>query len=81
MLPKLLDGLHFDFEEDGKPVTYVFSISHDEGAAVKSVTVNGQEVTFKRQGNPYRAGGAMIKQSDFHALLDREANVVSVNVS
>ena len=80
VLPKLLDGLRFAFEAETQLVTYVFTIARDEGAAVQSVSVNGREVGFVRQENPYRLGGAMIERSVFQMLLDREDNIVSVSV-
>jgi hypothetical protein len=60
---------------------YIFSIAHDERAVVQSVAVNGREVVFTRQDNPYRQGGAMIRRAEFHALLSSAANVVSVHFS
>lgn len=81
VLPKLLDGLQYASEAEGQSVTYIFSVAHNERALVQSVAVNGRDVVFTRQDNPYRHGGAMIRRADFHALLSSEANVVSVSLS
>jgi cellobiose phosphorylase len=81
VLPKMLNGLRFTWVEEGKSVTYVFSIAHDEPAAVQSLTINGLEVAFVRQDNPYRHGGAMIQRSTFHALLNHPENIVGVNMA
>ena len=80
VLPKSLTGLRFTFAAEAQPVTYVFTIAHDEGAAVQAVSINGQEVGFARQENPYRLGGAMIERAVFQALLNSEDNIVSVSV-
>jgi cellobiose phosphorylase len=81
VLPTSLDGVHFTREEDGKSVTYVFAIAHEDGAAVRAIAINGHDIAFTRQHNPYRQGGAMIPRSDFRALLHNGKNIVSVSVS
>jgi cellobiose phosphorylase len=80
VLPKSLNGLRFAFAADERSVTHVFAIGRDESAAVQSVRINGRDVAFIRQENPYRLGGAMIERSAFQALLHGEDNIVSISV-
>ena len=80
VLPKFLTGLRFAFESEAQPVTYLFTIARDERAAVQAVSINGQDVGFVRQENPYRLGGAMIDRAVFQTLLNGKDNIVSVSV-
>jgi cellobiose phosphorylase len=80
VLPKSLNGLRFAFEANERSVTHVFAIGRDESAAVQSVRINGRDVAFIRQENPYRLGGAMIERSAFQALLHGKDNIVSISV-
>jgi cellobiose phosphorylase len=80
VLPKHLDGLQFAFAIDEKPITVIFSIASDEPAVVQSVTINGTEMEFRRDHNPYRPGGVRIPRTDVHPLLTNGANRIIISV-
>ncbi|MEO8327685.1 MAG: amylo-alpha-1,6-glucosidase, partial [Nitrospirota bacterium] len=63
VLPKELDGLHFTFAINEKPITVIYSIASDTPASVQSVTINGIEMGFRRDPNPYRPGGVRIPRT------------------
>ncbi|WP_145334336.1 GH36-type glycosyl hydrolase domain-containing protein [Paenibacillus xylanexedens] len=62
VLPAELDGMQFDFEYAGKPVTFIYHLN--EGA-VSRVTVNGQDIQGERTANRYRQGGVCISLDSF----------------
>ena len=53
ILPASLDGLHFDFQYNGKNVTFVY---HLGGETVQRVLLNGKELETTRLQQPYRQG-------------------------
>ncbi|PYE50754.1 cellobiose phosphorylase [Paenibacillus barcinonensis] len=57
VLPAELDGMQFEFEYAGEPVTFIYHLS--EGA-VSRVAVNGKDVEGERTANRYRQGGVRI---------------------
>jgi cellobiose phosphorylase len=64
VLPKNLDGLQCDYAINGMAVSIVYHITSDavgdtEGGVTR-VSVNGKDIAFTRQTNPYRTGGAVI---------------------
>ena len=79
ILPKQLDGLQFAFAIDEKPITVIFSIASDAPAVVQSVTINGIEMGFRRDHNPYRPGGVRIPRADFHPLLTDGTNRILIS--
>jgi 1,2-beta-oligoglucan phosphorylase len=80
VLPRVLNGLRYTCEENGTSVTYVFSITGDEPAAVQSIMINGHDVAFVRQEHPYRHGGAMIECTEFYARFNSAENIVDIVV-
>jgi hypothetical protein len=45
---------------------------------VQQITINGREVAFMFDDNPYRRGGAMIPQTEFQRRLMQASNRVEV---
>ena len=80
VLPKQLDGLEFVFAIDEKPITVIYSIANDASAMVKTVTINGNEMGFKRDHNPYRPGGVRIPRTDVYPLLTDGPNRILISV-
>lgn len=62
VLPAELDGMQFEFEYAGEPVTFIYHLST---GAVNRVTVNGQEIHAESTINRYRQGGVCISQEAF----------------
>jgi cellobiose phosphorylase len=80
VLPKQLDGLHFAFAIEEKPITVSYSIASDAPAMVQSVTINGIEMGFRRDHNPYRPGGVRIPRTDFLPLLTDGTNRIFISL-
>lgn len=81
VMPKKLDGLSFDFEHEGKKVTFVFHVS-GRTYSPTSVEVNGRavEAAARYAENPYRRGGLLVSKKAFDALLDRPKNRVDIRL-
>ncbi|UOQ43995.1 cellobiose phosphorylase [Halobacillus salinarum] len=74
VLPKDLDGLEFEFELSGFPVTFVYHLEQD----VKTIEVNGKQITLEQIGNRYRQGGFIIKRSDWEPMLSEDSNIIDL---
>ncbi|WP_338540893.1 GH36-type glycosyl hydrolase domain-containing protein [Paenibacillus tundrae] len=71
VLPAELDGMQFEFEYAGEPVTFIYHLST---GGVNRVTVNGQEIDAESTTNRYRQGGVCISQEAFkqaHGAAER----------
>nr|WP_144925852.1 amylo-alpha-1,6-glucosidase [Paenibacillus bovis] len=77
VLPENLDGLHFNFEIAGKPVTFVYHLTSGNDFSVK---INGKAVEGERIGNTYRKGGLSITKENYEALLNNEKNVIEISM-
>jgi cellobiose phosphorylase len=80
VLPTALDGLKVRFNYGEVNVTYVYQIHHDADFEVQRICINGQEVAFFFEANPYRRGGAMIPQDVFQHRLTQADNIVDIAV-
>lgn len=74
VLPTYLNGLRFEYEMEGKVVTFVYHIEN-VGKEVTKVVVNDQEINFADIVNPYRKGGARIEKGIIHKLLQVQNEV------
>jgi cellobiose phosphorylase len=80
VLPKKLDGLTFAVKENGKNVVYKYHITKNTSSPYR-ISINGKEVTNLRRGeNPYRAGGVLIDNKTFSAMLNRAENIVEIYI-
>ncbi|MCR2821141.1 GH36-type glycosyl hydrolase domain-containing protein [Lederbergia panacisoli] len=77
VLPDTLNGLHFDFEIDGKPVTFVYELT---GAAERSIKINSETVDIDRIDNPYRKGGVRIAVEDWTQRLNDRQNTIEISI-
>jgi 1,2-beta-oligoglucan phosphorylase len=68
VIPASLDGLQAGIELAGKKVHLVYCIG-SSGYGPTAVTLNGQELSFTRAANPYRAGGAEVPTAEVLARL------------
>ncbi|WP_315793854.1 GH36-type glycosyl hydrolase domain-containing protein [Paenibacillus sp. BIC5C1] len=62
VLPAELNGMQFEFEYAGEPVTFIYHLN--EGS-VNRVTVNGKDIRTEQTANRYRQGGARISLDEF----------------
>jgi len=78
VLPLSLDGLRFEYQYCGKPITFVYHLS-STGKTVSEVTVNGETLAMTPIPNPYRPGGVRIEKD---ALLKKlnDANEVHITL-
>jgi 1,2-beta-oligoglucan phosphorylase len=59
VIPRSLDGLRVEIEIAGRPVELLYRV-REKGCGPTSVEVNGREIPFTRETNPYRNGAAEI---------------------
>ena len=80
VLPRELDGLTVQFKYGAENVTYRYHIQNDVDFEVQQITINGQNIAFTFDENPYRPGGARIRQTEFQRWLTQADNRVEVTV-
>lgn len=74
VLPEDKDGLEFNFNIDGKPVTFVYRYDRETG-----VKINGQDVNAERVSNRYREGGYRISADELTRLTS-ENNTIEIHL-
>ena len=79
VIPKALDGLCADAELAGKRVKVVYRISA-QGCGPTALTLNGTELAFRREANPYRLGGAQVSMAVLQQLLADGLNMLEVRL-
>ncbi len=80
VLPLRADGLTFDVEYQGRPVRYLYHVT-GRGYSPREVRVNGRSLPGGRYSdNPYRPGGLLIPKAAFLEALDRDTNLVEIDV-
>lgn len=76
VLPAELNGMQFEFEYAGEPVTFIYHLN--EGA-VSRVAVNGKDIPTERTANRYRQGGVSISLDEFRqARSATERTIVDI---
>ena len=71
-MPASMDGLHFDYEFAGTPVTFVY---HVTGNSVSRIVMNGAELAAERMANPYRKGGLRVSRQHFEEMIQEHNRV------
>ena len=81
VLPRRADGLTFErHEAEDRLVRYRFAITGD-GFSPREVRVNGRPLPGGRYAdNPYRHGGLLISKRVLRDALDRDRNLVEVDI-
>lgn len=79
VLARSLDGLRASLRFRGLPVRFVYRVA-GAGFGPQSIRINGNPITFEREPNRYREGGAVMSLTDFTALLDAPENRVEIVV-
>jgi len=77
VMPKSFDGLEVSMEFMETPVTFKYHV-RDGNFSPKKIIINGKEIQFSCEDNPYREGGAKIPSEYFLEMLDKEQNVVEI---
>jgi cellobiose phosphorylase len=79
VIPRALDGLRAEVELAGRQVTVVYRVG-GQGCGVEALTLNGAEVAFEREANPYRMGAAQVSMAAMSQLLNEGANTLLVQL-
>jgi cellobiose phosphorylase len=62
VIPRELNGLSADIELAGRPVTLVYGVG-TRGCGPIKLMLNGMDLSFDREPNPYRLGGAQVSMA------------------
>lgn len=79
VMPTSLTGMRAELELFGKPLEIVFEVK-GKGCGVTAVRVDGEDIAFDRETNPYRSGAARVPLDRLRALLDSKHSVIQVSV-
>jgi cellobiose phosphorylase len=79
VIPKALDGLEAGGELAGKRVKLVYRIAA-LGYGPTTLTLNGTPLSFRREANPYRLGGAEVSMAALRRLLTDGANTLQIQL-
>ncbi len=71
VLPPKLDGLEAELELAGRTLRVSYRVGA-RGCGVVALRLNGAELPFEREANPYRPGGAMVALAEWQARLAEE---------
>jgi 1,2-beta-oligoglucan phosphorylase len=77
VIPAALDGLQAEVELAGRKVHLVYRIG-GSGYGPTAVTLNGQDLSFTREANPYRTGGAVVPMAEVLEQLTIGTNELRV---
>jgi 1,2-beta-oligoglucan phosphorylase len=77
VIPASLDGLQAEGELEGRGVRVIYHVS-GAGHGPRSVTLNGTELSFAREANPYRTGGVEVPMAQVRERLTAGANELQV---
>jgi cellobiose phosphorylase len=77
VIPASLDGLQAEVELAGSTVRIIYHIG-GAGYGPTAVRLNGQELAFTREANPYRMGGAAVPMAAVLERLTTGTNELSI---
>ncbi|MBC8128179.1 MAG: hypothetical protein H8M99_13645 [Gloeobacteraceae cyanobacterium ES-bin-144] len=77
VIPAALDGLRVRLRIAGKMVQVLYRIGV-KGSGVLSASLNGADLDFIRENNPYRAGAMIVSMETFGSLLSVDENHLTV---
>jgi len=79
VLDPSLDGLVVSLNFRGRAAKFRYHVKSDAAFSPKKIEVAGKPLTFTKQANPYREGGALIPQDVFDAAV-KEGAIVDVTL-
>jgi cellobiose phosphorylase len=79
VIPHSMDGLSAVIHFTGHAITFRYSV-RDGCYSPKKISINGTVVDFTYEDNIYRKGGAVIPSGRFLSLLNRQENLVEVEL-
>jgi 1,2-beta-oligoglucan phosphorylase len=77
VIPAALDGLQAEVALAGRAVTIIYRIG-SAGYGPTALTLNGQELSFTREVNPYRTGGVEVPMAEMLERLTVGTNELRV---
>jgi len=77
MMPKSLDGLAAELELAGRRIEVVYHVV-DVGCSPTALRLNGADLPYAREPNPYRTGGARVAMADMVGRLIDGTNRLDV---
>lgn len=79
VMPRSLDGLSVSLRLKNRNVIFRY-ILHDSSFSPKAIRINHIPVVFSYEPNKYRNGGAVIAESKFFEMLDKQENIVETEL-
>jgi cellobiose phosphorylase len=79
VMPFTFDGLTASLDFLEVPVVIRYSVK-EGNYSPKTVKINGENIGFSYEENPYRKGGAIIKMNDFMELLNEGGNDIQIEL-
>jgi 1,2-beta-oligoglucan phosphorylase len=79
VLSKELDGLTSQMELSGRDVKFTYCVSGN-GRGVRRIEINGADIEFGREPNPYRLGGAVIEDTKLKTALNKNNNTIKISL-
>lgn len=75
VMPADFDGLAVQMKFKGRDVKFIYCVSGSQ-RGVRRIEINGEDVEFSREQNPYRLGGACVSDSLLKQKLSNNGNNV-----
>ncbi len=79
VIPPALDGLKVTMDLLGCPLELIYRIK-GSGCGVNALTLNGAELMFDTEANPYRHGAALVAKAVLLQRLQPSSNVLTVDI-
>jgi cellobiose phosphorylase len=79
VMPRELDGLAVALELEGAPLRVVYRIGR-AGSGPVAVTLNGADLPFEREPNPYRPGGVSVPTAAIRERLRPRENDLAIRL-
>jgi cellobiose phosphorylase len=79
VIPDALDGFSASLNFMGHSTTFKYAVK-EGNFSPKVISVNGKAIEFTFENNKYRKGGAVIPIDQFIALLNRQENIVEIQL-
>jgi cellobiose phosphorylase len=79
VLPMNMDGLSVSLNLKGFPITINYSVKFDSFGP-KVIVVNGERILFSYEENKYRQGGSVIAEAQFLKYLNKQENIIDIQL-
>ncbi len=79
VIPRALDGLTVALEVAGRPLKVTYAITA-RGSGPQRLVLNGDDLPFEREPNPYRPGAAVLAMAALRERLHADGNELVVHL-